>query len=670
LAKLLDTNMSAVSTNDVESDPPQAANDDTTSVPPSSPSNIQVVVRDNSPSTSSLESSVSSPSPVLEASKSSDETTRSPEPVKPIARRDTTHFMTTLQTKGLSHEHSMAAIVQEKKDVGTRKIVYTLICIMQLFANFDAGVIPSGLNQIMTEYSLTSTEAGWLGSLVYIGLVFSCPITGYLLTKMKSQRKILIGSLFLNIVALILFVTCPSDAKSLLMFTRFLTGLSQAPLFVFPPVWVDEFAPKDSLTLYCALLQAMVPLGITFGFVGCLTFQKILGEQVGWRAAIWLQIGVLLPFVLVFSLLRGRYFNVLGGKEARLHDQAKKMERAQIDGTRVEREEARQAALESGVRESKLGSELEFDEEDEEDEGPSMSDQLCTILRRPVYLWIVLGLSGLYFVVTGIQFWTVSYMINVLGAALLDVQIAFAISSITGPLLGVFFGGWLVDKMGGYKEDSMATANTLLTCNIFGVGAVMCAIPAAFVDSFVGCVTLIWLILFFGGALLPALTGVCLTSVPEDCRAVASSFSMFTYNILGYALAPVLMGAIADSFVSRTDPTCIQNCALGQITNLTDYYVVDLVVNTQSGAAGYVNHPCPTVPCVSEMVGATRGFQVGMFTSIVAVTACVMATMSQLRLATNGARPAFLACIPYTEPAQKERLSDTTNDDLDTTVMR
>ena len=68
----------------------------------------------------------------------------------------------------------------------------------------------------------------------------------------------------------------------------------------------------------------MVPIGITLGFVGCLIFQRWLGIS-GWRAAIWVQICVLAPFIIVFSCLRGRYFNVLGGREARLHDQAKKM---------------------------------------------------------------------------------------------------------------------------------------------------------------------------------------------------------------------------------------------------------------------------------------------------------------------------------------------------------
>lgn len=361
-----------------------------------------------------------------------------------VQRRNTEYFVNHLSGVGLKAEHSMAAIVQEKKDIGTRKIVFTLLCVMQLFANFDAGVIPSGLNQIMLEYELTSTEAGWLGSYVYVGLVFSCPITGYLLTKMKSQRKILIASLFLNLVALCLFVLCPSDAKGLLMFTRFLTGLSQAPLFVFPPVWVSEFAPEDSYGLWFALLQAMVPLGITFGFTFTMIFQipTVFGPSVGWRAAIWMQIIILAPFVFMYSFLRGRYFNVLGGKEARLENQASKFQQSSEAESRKNKRAARAAALERGVRESSLnrnglGSDLSADsvEAMTKDGGPSMSAQLCTLFHRPVYLWIVLGLSGLYFVVTGIQFWTVSYMLNV-SFLLVLVGVLFWCCLV---LLGVFF---------------------------------------------------------------------------------------------------------------------------------------------------------------------------------------------------------------------------------------
>ena len=143
--------------------------------------------------------------------------------------------------------------------------------------------------------------------------------------------------------------------------------------------------------------------------------------------------------------------------------------------------------------------------------------------------------------------------------------------------------------------------------------------------------------LFFGGAVLPALTGMCLASVPEDCRAVASSFSMFTYNVLGYALAPVLMGFIADSYVDQLDMTCFQN---GSRENGSG--------NRSATSGSGIN-----ILCASEIVGATRGFQTAMFTSAVVVLACLIATICQLRLATNGSRPAVLQCIPYDKDSKQ-----------------
>eukprot|EP00946_MAST-07B_sp_MAST-7B-sp1_P005351 g5351.t1 len=586
-----------------------------------------------------------------------------------IERRDTEFYLDQLEGKGLSHEHSLAALIQEKSDVHIRKRVFYMLLCMQLFANFDAGVVPSSLNTIMREYELTQTEAGLLGSLVYVGLVVSCPITGYLLNVMKSQRRVLIGSLLLNLTALVLFVLCPNDGKWLLMFTRFLTGLSQAPLFVFPPVWIDEFAPPDSLTTWVSCLQAMVPLGIMFGYLFTAIFMETISDEVGWRVAIWMQIIVLTPFAIVYSFLRGRYFNVLGGKEARLVDQARKLQRTSLEDELAAAEARQKAkeekALAKAKRRDAKGADAESSstnllsnsdsgdrttdmtvistESDNSNEGSvslrvdslammenldelekealSMGQQMCIILTRPVFLWIVGGLSGLYFVVTGIQFWVTAYMINVVGAKKIDVQIAFAITSLTGPLAGVFFGGWLVDKMGGYKEDESATANTLKTCLLFGVGAVIFSVMTSFLQHFIGGIIGIWLVLFFGGALLPALTGVCMTSVPEDCRAVASSFSMFTYNIFGYALAPLLMGGIADAFVDPLDASCR---------------------NATKGA----------VPCASEVQGQLVGFQVGMLMATVAIIAVTGAVICQMRLATQGASPKCLAWIKYAAPSE------------------
>lgn len=46
-----------------------------------------------------------------------------------------------------------------------------------------------------------------------------------------------------------------------------------------------------------------------------------------------------------------------------------------------------------------------------------------------------------YFVVTGIQFWVTDYLVTFLDADPNVVVAGFALSSLTGPTAGVFFGG-------------------------------------------------------------------------------------------------------------------------------------------------------------------------------------------------------------------------------------
>jgi len=116
------------------------------------------------------------------------------------------------------------------------------------------------------------------------------------------------------------------------------------------------------------------------------------------------------------------------------------------------------------------------------------------------------------------------------------------------PFSGVFFGGYVIDKLGGYKDESgEATVTTLRVCCLFSVGATVFAIPSALTMNFWVLMCSVWVMLFFGGALLPAVTGVCVSSVPPDIRSFSSSVSMFIYNLLGYAAAPLLVGLISSS---------------------------------------------------------------------------------------------------------------------------
>lgn len=53
-----------------------------------------------------------------------------------------------------------------------------------------------------------------------------------------------------------------------------------------------------------------------------------------------------------------------------------------------------------------------------------------------------------------------------------------------------------------------------------GIGS---ALFIPFLDGFFACATALWMVLFFGGAMMPGLTGIMMASVPPYLRAFGNS---------------------------------------------------------------------------------------------------------------------------------------------------
>ena len=79
-----------------------------------------------------------------------------------------------------------------------------------------------------------------------------------------------------------------------------------------------------------------------------------------------------------------------------------------------------------------------------------MCRNLRLLLRSRTFVYCTLALSALYFVVTGIQFWSTEFLVQVIRADFSTVLVAFAATSATAPILGVLFGGLVIDSIGGY----------------------------------------------------------------------------------------------------------------------------------------------------------------------------------------------------------------------------
>ncbi|KAG7384284.1 hypothetical protein PHYPSEUDO_002813 [Phytophthora pseudosyringae] len=180
----------------------------------------------------------------------------------------------------------------------------------------------------------------------------------------------------------------------------------------------------------------------------------------------------------------------------------------------------------------------------------AFSDGVYELLHIPVFCLIVFGLTTVYFVVTGVQYWSTIFMIKSLHASKYLVNALFVVVSGTGPILGVFFGGWLIDRYGGYIGVEQR-AKALGICMTLGLIAFSISAVTTFFDDIYITAGFLWLLLFFGGAILPACTGIFISAVPAEHRALASSFSVMIFNLFGYALSPYLTGLIMEWVISQ-----------------------------------------------------------------------------------------------------------------------
>jgi MFS family permease len=132
-------------------------------------------------------------------------------------------------------------------------------------------------------------------------------------------------------------------------------------------------------------------------------------------------------------------------------------------------------------------------------------------LGNPLYIWVALSLCSMYFIVTGIQFWMTSYLIDILDNDPFLVVMIFSTVSITAPLSGVLVGGTFADNYGGYKGKN--TLKALKLCCAFGTVAFVFAFPIGYLQSLIYITVLLWAFLFFGAAIIPIGTGIMVSSL-------------------------------------------------------------------------------------------------------------------------------------------------------------
>ena len=158
--------------------------------------------------------------------------------------------------------------------------LFPLVASVNVIINLDGGAVPAALTNIKNTFDLTSLELGLLGALVYLGIASGSLVMGPLL-KRVSPVMVLRVAILCNTGMTATFGLALNPG--MLLVARYLIGFLQAACPVYFPVWVDEFAPKKTRTLWMALIQAGTPIGIMIGYVIAGAMTQDTDDETGWR---------------------------------------------------------------------------------------------------------------------------------------------------------------------------------------------------------------------------------------------------------------------------------------------------------------------------------------------------------------------------------------------------
>jgi MFS family permease len=286
-------------------------------------------------------------------------------------------------------------------------------------------------------------------------------------------------------------------------------------------VWCDQFGPKNKKTMMISLIQLGVPLGVVAGYF----LTAWVKTDHGWGLSFIIQGIMIAVFVLMILMVPNVYFS----RSLSLKPKDKSRQNEYFGDNQSVFQDSRQniAALETGMN-------VSFGKKQ------SRCKNMQLFLKQKVFLFCALGLANLFFIITVVQFWAPTYLKNVLKVENEDsVNLSFIIICVSSPTLGVAFGGFTSSWIGGYESK-----HSILLCLIYTILACAFSIPVPLVNTILVFTILLWFTLFFGGAIVPGLTGIIIASLPVEHRGSANSITSAICNLLGYLPAPFVYSMI------------------------------------------------------------------------------------------------------------------------------
>ena len=177
---------------------------------------------------------------------------------------------------------------------------------------------------------------------------------------------------------------------------------------------------------------------------------------------------------------------------------------------------------------------------------PRFSDVIALLLTKPSFWLLSFGAASASICGYGLGFWLPSYFNASLGLPLDKLGAYFGSIVLVGGMLGIYFGGWLGDRLGGARPGAYALIPGiafLLTAPLYAVAMSNTSLTLGLLlFTLPYMLSLAWL-----GPVVNAVQNL----VPPAMRATASASMLLINNLIGIGFGTFIFGYLSD----RLKPT-------------------------------------------------------------------------------------------------------------------
>lgn len=366
------------------------------------------------------------------------------------------------------------------------------LSLVNILSFFDRYIVQAVEPILKVDLGLTNQQSGLLGAAFVVGYCIFSPLFGFL--GARVDRRLL---MFIGLVAWSLCTALTGLSTGFLSFfcARALVGVGEASFGAIAPAYLKGRIP-DTIKLNTALslFYVAIPVGSALGYVA----GGEVASRFGWQTLFFLACA---PGMI---LALGFYF---------VAPEQRELSSSESSATDV--------GFLSGVAE---------------------------IFRSRVLLLTILGYVFNTFALNGVAMFVVRH-VSSLGVDEASAPTYFgAILALTG-FIGALGGGALASRLAvRAKTPSYGLLLFVAATTMAGTPCLGLAFCASTPVAFFAMCFLAQLALFAGVA---PLNTVLVSCAPKGLEALTQGVTIFLIQLLGAALAPVVIGGVADEFIHR-----------------------------------------------------------------------------------------------------------------------